>query len=138
MKGKPYPPEEIERGLQALAVSGGNASAASRATGIPRTTLIGWKGEHFDEFDDLRQEKKLALIEVVWNAARTAITALELKFPAMAGKDLAITTGILIDKGLLLGGDPSQIIKVEEADARTRLLAALTGDLAQPHSDGED
>ena len=130
MRGKRYSPEDIERGLQALAETPDSPTAAAKATGIPRTTLIGWKKEHFDEFDALRREKRADLIGEVWAAAGEALAALRTQFPRMKGRDLAVTLGILIDKALILGGEPSEITETKTGDATDRLLAALEREVA--------
>jgi len=111
MRGKKWPPADVERGLQALAESGGSVTAASKATGIPKTTLWGWKTQHPDEFEQLRMEKRGSLIEKVWGAAEDALDLLIKELPKMKGRYLATTFGILTDKGLLLGGEPTEIMK---------------------------
>lgn len=117
-RGKPYSPEDVERGIEALAESGGNATAASKATGIPRTTLIGWKQANFDEFDELRREKRSGLIDKVWAGAEKALDLLLTRLEPdedgvcpIHSKHLATIFGILTDKGLLLGGEPTEILK---------------------------
>ena len=110
--GKRYSPEEIEVGLQALAESGGNASCAAEKTGIPRGTLRYWAANSFaDEFASIRQEKRQSLIEKVWAGAEKALDHLLKELPKMKGNHLAIAFGILTDKGLLLGGEPTEIMK---------------------------
>lgn len=111
-RGQKYGDEEIERGLQALAENGGNAARASLACGIPERTLRGWKVNEFaDEFAELRREKRGAFIDQVWAAARMALDLLTAKLPKMKGRELATAFGILTDKGLLLGGEPTGIVK---------------------------
>jgi len=108
-RGKKRSPEDIEIGLQALAETGGNAEEASRKTGIPANTLREWKLQFGDEFGELRREKRSDLIEDVWAAAAEALGFLRKKLRRMKGKDLAVTYGILTDKALLLGGEPTGI-----------------------------
>jgi hypothetical protein len=109
-RGQKYSPEDIERGLEALAEHGGNAAAASRVTGIPATTLRGWKTKEFaDEFVEVRREKRSGLIEKVWQAAEEALKQVLEKMSKASAKDAAVIMGILVDKGLLLGGEPTEI-----------------------------
>lgn len=138
MRGKKRSLEDIERGLEALAESGGNATAASKTTGIPRTTLIGWKAEHFDEFDDLRREKRTDLIDDVWAAAREALKELKGKFPSMQGNHLAVAFGILIDKALVMGGEPDTISETKISDSpRGKLMAAIEREVEEPEPEPE-
>ena len=137
MRGKQRSLEDIERGLQALAESGGNATAASNASGIPRTTLVGWKALYFDEFDELRREKRSDLIDDVWAAAREALKELKSKFAGMKGQQLAVTFGILIDKALVMGGEPDTISETKVSDTRSKLLAAIEREVEDPESEPE-
>ena len=124
-RGIPRPPEDIERGLVALAVSGGNAEAASRATGIPANTLRYWKGKFADEFVDLRREKRSDLIEEVWAAASEALQQLRAKMATTKAKDAAVILGILVDKALVMGGEPSEISETKISDVRNSLESKL-------------
>jgi len=111
-RGQKYGDEDTERGLQALAEAGGNAAKASRACGIPPRTLRDWKNGSFaDEFAELRREKRGGLIEKVWAGAEKALDLLLVQLPKMEGRHLAVVFGILTDKGLLLGGEPTEIMK---------------------------
>lgn len=125
MRGKKRSPEDIERGLQALAEAGGNAEAASKATGIPATTLRGWKALYPNEFVELRREKRTGLIDDVWAAAREALKQLKAKLPMMKGEKVAVAFGILVDKALVMGGEPDTISETKVSDARSKLLAAI-------------
>jgi hypothetical protein len=110
-RGRKYPAEDIERGLQALAEYGGNAEAASRAVNIPANTLRGWKIKFADEFGEVRREKRSDLIEKVWQAAHKALEQVLEKMTKASAKEAAVILGILVDKGLLLGGEPTEISK---------------------------
>ncbi len=118
-RGQKYGDEDTERGLQALAEAGGNAAKASRACGIPPRTLRDWKNGSFaDEFAELRREKRGGLIDKVWAGAEKALDLLLVALePGEDGKskvkarELAVIMGILTDKGLLLGGEPTEIMK---------------------------
>jgi len=108
-RGKKRSPEDIERGLEALAESGGNAEEASRKTGLPANTLREWKLQFGDEFGELRREKRSDLITKVWVAAEKALDTAVEKLAEMSGKDAAVSFGIFTDKGLLMGGEPTGI-----------------------------
>jgi len=138
MRGQKRSPEDIERGLEALAESGGNAEAASRATGIPANTLRTWKRARPDEFIELRREKRTVLIEDVWAAAQEALKELRGKFKTMKGQQLAVAFGILTDKALVLGGEPSQITETQTSNARSRLLEAVEEEMEAPEAGTEE
>lgn len=109
-QGSKYTDEDIERGLQALAESGGNATAASKACGIPERTLRDWKRTKFaDEFAEVRREKRTDFISAVWETAKDALQQVKDKLKDTTAKEAAVITGIMIDKALLLGGEPTEI-----------------------------
>lgn len=107
-RGKKYEPADVERGLQALAEYG-SSEKASEITGIPPSTLRTWKVQQPDEFDEYRREKRIPHIDKAWEGARLALDCLIKQLPEMKGKDLAVTYGILVDKALIMGGEPSEI-----------------------------
>jgi uncharacterized protein YbjT (DUF2867 family) len=109
-RGKKRSPEEVERGLAALAEHGSSEGAA-RATGIPASTLRTWKLQQPDEFDELRREKRSGLVGQVWEAAGEALKQVLSKVGEASPKDAAVIFGIVVDKGLLLGGEPTEIMK---------------------------
>jgi len=116
-RGKKHTDAQVELALQALIEHDGNAEAASKDTGIPARTLRDWRGKEFaDEFARLRREKRKGFIEKVWEVAGQALDELMTKLPEMKGKDIAITIGILADKGLAAGGEASRRIDVTSAD----------------------
>jgi len=120
-QGSKYTDEDIERGLQALAETGGNAAKASRACRIPARTLRDWKTQSFaEEFAELRREKRSGFIDKVWAGAERAMDLLleamqpaedEEEKPKISPRELATVMGILTEKGLLLGGEPTAILK---------------------------
>jgi transposase-like protein len=110
-RGRPWPPEDVERGLLALAEAGDNAEEASRMSQIPANTLREWKSRYNDEFVELRREKRSDLIEDLWSAAREALRELRGNLSRMKGRELGIVLGILIDKALVMGGEPTEITK---------------------------
>ena len=137
MRGRKRPPDDIERGLQALAETGGNAEAASRKTSIPATTLRGWKTLYSDDFVELRREKRTGLIDDVWGAAREALKQLKAKLPNMKGDKVAVAFGILVDKALVMGGEPDTISETKVSDARSKLLAAIEREMENSEADPE-
>ena len=112
--------------MEALAECGGNAEAASRATGIPATTLRGWKTKDFaDEFAELRREKRTDLITKVWQAAEKALEQAVNGLARTKGKEAAVMFGIFVDKGLVLGGEPSAISETKVSHVRSSLESKL-------------
>lgn len=107
-RGKKYSAEDVERGLAALAVNG-SSEIASEQTGIPASTLRTWKLRQPDEFDELRREKRTPLIEELWAGARDAIARIRDQIKEASAKDAAVILGILVEKALLAGGEPTEI-----------------------------
>lgn len=109
-QGSKYTDQDIERGLQALAETGGNSAAASRASGIPERTLREWKLTKFaDEFAEVRREKRTDFITEVWDTAKAAVKQVREKLSGATAKEAAVIAGIFIDKALVMGGEPSEI-----------------------------
>ncbi|HUW94563.1 MAG TPA: hypothetical protein VMW58_02150 [Anaerolineae bacterium] len=116
-QGSRYTDEDIERGLQALVETGGNAAEASRRTEIPATTLRGWKATKFrDEFVEVRREKRSSLIDEVWKAAQEAVNALRIKIPRMGVNDLLRTFSAMSDKGLAISGEAVNRLDITSGD----------------------
>ena len=124
-RGQPYSPEDVERGIQALAEHGGNAAAASRQTGIPATTLRGWKTQFVDEFVEVRREKRTDFIDEVWAAAKEAVKQAKDKLKEATAKEAAIIAGIFIDKALVMGGEPDTISETRVRDVRSEIERKL-------------
>lgn len=137
-RGKKYPDEDVERGLQALAENGGNAEAASRATDIPANTLRGWKNNFVDEFVELRREKRIPLIDRIWEAAGKALDQTLAKLPEASAKEAGVIMAILVDKALLMGGEPTDISEVRGADARSSLMASIEREMEDPEPEPEE
>ena len=115
-----WPGEDVERGLQALAEYGSSIKAAE-ATGIPESTLRTWRLQRSDEFDEIRREKRGTFIEEAWQVAHEALAELRKMLTSMKGKELAVAYGILVDKALLMGGEATDIKKLD-IEAETREL----------------
>lgn len=116
-QGSKYTDEELEKGFAALVEAGGNASAASRACGIPAQTLRDWKTTHFhDEFVEVRREKRSSLIDEVWHAAQEVVNQLRAKIPSMGVNDLLRTFTTLTDKGLAISGEAVDRMDITSGD----------------------
>jgi hypothetical protein len=137
--GGRYTEEEIERGLEALAVCGGSTRRASRelaARGleIPHPTLQDWKTLHADRYQRMRDEVvprihgKLAeesedLAREYGEVEREAIAILRERLPELrpheggnALRNLATSRAISIDKASVLRGRPTRITEHRSAD----------------------
>lgn len=136
-RGKKYSLEDMERGLAALAVNG-SSEAASELTGIPASTLRTWKLQQPDEFDELRREKRIPLIDQVWEAAEKALKQTLDKMDSASAKEAAVILGILVDKALLMGGEPTEISKVKGGDARSSLMASIEREMEGPEPEPEE
>lgn len=138
---KRHTPEDIERGLTALAVAGNSLSAAEM-TGFNDRTIRKWREQHADRFA-LIEAGRAALIDqslreefrkVVFKGTRVSLKALHateeqldagtLKDPAAAARNAATTTGIMQDKLNTMEGRPTSIVVHRSSDDVMRGLAA--------------
>ncbi|MFL5820727.1 MAG: hypothetical protein ACJ76S_08615 [Solirubrobacteraceae bacterium] len=126
-----YSPEQIERGLFAVAICG-NAAAAARqlaAQGhkIPRQTLQDWKTTHAEHFREIANRHTMKIREVIaqeqieiahaaGEAERVAIAKTKrqledgsVKDASTAGRNLSVTKGIALDHSLKMRGEPTVI-----------------------------
>ena len=132
-----YDTEQIERGLQQLALCDGNAAMAHRrlqALGqptIPRTTLTGWLTSHADRYAEIQREivpliregiarQNEALIiregEIEGKLVERLDKRLEGEPDAIPARDLpgavrnlAVARGVNTDKASTLRGQPTEI-----------------------------
>jgi thioesterase domain-containing protein len=144
-----YTPEDIERGLFALAVCG-NAAAAARqlkAQGhsVPRQTLQDWKVAHAKRFREISNkhtqeiretiaQEQIEIAHAAGEAERLAISRTKgqledgsVKDASTAGRNLAVQKGIALDHSLKMRGEPTIVhehnIQVEDVFKRLRELA---------------
>jgi len=107
-KYRNYSDSEKAAALVALDFCGGNESEASRKVGIPRKTLHEWAEERgvTPDVAEIRQEKKADLADALEDLAFNLVGKL-LSSEKASGVDL----GIVVDKMLLLRGEPNSISK---------------------------
>lgn len=102
----------------------GALSQVSGRLGVPLSTLRGWfNGSHNPPPAQLRNEKKLDLVQAIKDELGEI-------FPALGGarqdanyRELVTAVGILTDKLQLLTGQPTERAEVYVNDHRERLLA---------------
>ena len=104
MRGKKITPEQIER-IKATYAETGNVSEAARTAGVGFSTAQKYIRAS-DEFDKVRDEKRLDIIEQIAEARQLYVE--HLMQPAViataSAKDAATIVGILTDKHQLLSG----------------------------------
>ena len=142
-----YSPEDVERGLFALAICG-DGTAASRqlaANGhkIPARTLNHWKLQHAERFQQIAHQHTRKVREVIaqeqieiahaaGEAERLAIakTRGQLKDGSVrdastAGRNLAVQKGIALDHSLKMRGEPTVVHEHRQADDIFKKLREL-------------
>jgi hypothetical protein len=142
-----YSPEQVERGLFALAICG-NAAEAERqlaATGhkIPRTTLGHWKVTHAERFREISSKHTKQIREVIaqeqieiahaaGEAERVAIAKTKgeledgsVKDASTAGRNLAVQKGIALDHSLKMRGEPTVVHEHRQAKDIVKALKRL-------------
>jgi len=132
-----YTPEEVERGLFALAVWGDGTAASGQlaASGhkIPARTLNHWKLTHSERFREIANKQTKLVREVIaqeqveiahaaGEAERVAIAKTKkqledgsCKDVSTAGRNLAVQKGIALDHSLKLRGEPTVIHEHRQA-----------------------
>jgi thioesterase domain-containing protein len=144
-----YTPEDIERGLFALAVCG-NAAAAARQLkaqghGVPRQTLLDWKvaraerfreiaNKHTQEIREVIAQEQIEIAHAAGEAEREAIAKARgqlrdgsIRDASTAARNFSVTKGIALDHSLKQRGEPTIVhehnIQVEDVFKRLRELA---------------
>jgi hypothetical protein len=144
-----YTPENVELGLQMLALSGGRPRAACKmlkqqgGPDIHRDTLMAWRERYHARYVEICEERQAevhrAMAAKATEIAEKAAGATELLVDAtvesigdLEGKDLAISARNLsqvhaaaVEKTLLLRGQATQIHKIESLDEVVDALSAL-------------
>ena len=143
-----YSPEEIERGLYALARVNGNTQRASRelkeqGQGIPESTLRLWKAKtHADRYARIREEviptiyqrhadKFHELVAIESNIAEQIARELESKIDQLDPRDLAtalrnleVSKSLNFDKASIADGRPTVITEKRDLGDIVRALKA--------------
>jgi len=121
-KQRNYSDSEKAAALVMLDFCGGNESEAARRLGIPRASLREWVAQRGinPEVTETRQEKKADLADALEELAFNLVEKL-LASEKTGGVDL----GIVVDKMLLLRGQPNSINQSVVADAEKRQARIL-------------
>ena len=133
-----YSPEEVERGLFALAVTGDSVKArkqlAAQGLSIPDRTLRTWKetqyadrfreiaANHTREIRDTIAQEQIEIAIAAGDVERAALAKVhsqikdaDLKDVSTAGRNAAVSKGIALDKHLLYRGEPTSIVQHRQA-----------------------
>lgn len=140
-----YDPEQVERGLIALAECNGNGRKAERllsqdGIGIDHTTLYRWrKYEHAEQFERVRaevlpkvrlaaSEDHMALSERCMEAEHLLLDRLVDEVPNLDKRDISTslrnvsTSGAIhVDKGQVLSDQPTEIRRLDTGEVLRKL-----------------
>lgn len=132
MRGQKITPEQIER-IKAVYAETGNVAAAARAAGVTKSTAHKYCHASHDEFEQVRTEKRLDIIEQIAEARRLYVEHL-MKPEVIAdadAKDAATVFGILTDKHqLLIGGATARTETTVSGESVRATLAQRLDELA--------
>lgn len=108
-----YSDREKGAALAFVDFKNGNTREASKALGIPHTTLQDWVKERGVNQDvaEIRTEKKEEISELIETAVREMITASTGKSGEANLQQIWTSIGIAVDKRQLLKGEPTGINK---------------------------
>ena len=105
MAKKSYTDAERANALAVLQSNDGNVLRTSKATGIPRTTLITWSGDVERQTRMPEVERaRFDLADVIERELQNIFEAMATKRADASYRELATAAGILIDKLRLLTG----------------------------------
>lgn len=146
-QGTTYSPEDVDRGLLALAIHGAATRAATaleqQGHHIPERTLADWRTRHADRYHEIANQHARRVEDVIVQQARDAALMagaleqdlmhrlatkageLEAKDLANSVKNVTTTKGINVDKFLTLTGRPNHVTEHRNADELLRKLDAL-------------
>jgi hypothetical protein len=113
MSGKPKEPMTVEQKQQAItmAAAGHSCNKISQAIGKDRVTIK----RHLDTPEAIAQvrDERTELVELYREKARDCVAAIDdEKIAKASALQLATSSGILLDKSLLLSGKPTQNVAV--------------------------
>jgi len=126
-KGSKYSDQQRMQVVVLYAISG-NAKKVAKATGIPRTTIVGWKGQDWwqDAVTSVRSEKadehRAKYSELVDKAQQVALE----KLPEASARDAMIIAATGTDKIRLADNMPTAIIgKSDDMEALAKQFDQL-------------
>ena len=93
---------KADKASTALAAEMTSITAASEATGIPRTTITGWMDE--PEIVELRRKTREERAEAATTMSLLVLSHIRNRLAEFEPRDLTILYGVLTEKGQLLGG----------------------------------
>lgn len=111
-KKRQYTDAEKAETLAILTANGGNVSATSKQTGIPRATITNWRdGDGVNgDVSEIRQEKEETLIDRFSREIWDILKLMDGKRKEATYRELATAFGIFVDKReLLLGNATSRV-----------------------------
>jgi hypothetical protein len=155
-----YSPEDIERGLFALAIWGGAAAAerqlAANGHKIPRRTLQEWKTAHAERFQEIANrhtrkirdaiaQEQIEIAHAAGEAERVAIAKTKgqledgsCKDASTAGRNLAVQKGIALDHSLKMRGEPTVIHEHRQAEDIVKSLKRLAPKVFSVNGEAEE
>ncbi len=141
--GSKYSVEQRMAVAVQYAVSG-NAKKVAKDTGIPRTTIVGWKGQDWwvDAVEQIRaQNTDKALAKYAQRVDKAQDIALE-KLPDASAAQASIIAATATDKGRLLTNQPTNITgkstSIDDLAKEFNKLASLRVVSVQNPSDDSD
>ena len=94
-----------QKASTAIAAEMTSITAASEATGIPRTTITEWMND--PEIVELRRKTREERAEAATTMSLVVLGEIKRRLSEFEPRDLSTLYGILTDKGQLLGGSPT-------------------------------
>lgn len=118
-----YDPDQVANALVILDANGGNLTRTSQQTGIPVTTLSGWKRGRGvpKEAREKRQVARESLTERLLDLVHQIMDIMPSKLPGATAACLASTMSMAIEKLLLFMGNPTSITQSVSGEDEERV-----------------
>lgn len=124
---KPIDPELKEQIRAHLAITN-NTRETARHFNVSDFTVRKIRDEKPDEFTQIHADKKTEFVNNAWSLVGQILTEMQVKMPDASFRDLATGLGIITDKALLVGGEPTS--RSDNTNKNTHDLGELTAEQA--------
>jgi len=126
-------PADAAAALDVMTDPGATINKAAKLLGLPASTLRGFmrrmKLRNASALQDIREVKAAELVKLLDDRALKAISYInDDNLAGASPRDLAVVSGIMIDKSQLLQGQPTQIISHEERKKLNDLIPLLVNE----------
>jgi hypothetical protein len=121
-------PDELKEQIRAHLAITNNTRETARHFGVSDYSVRKIRDENLEEFTQLHADKKREFVDNAWLMVGSILTEMKGKMREASFRDLATGLGIVADKALLVGGDPTS--RSDNTNKNTHELGELTAEQA--------